>query len=642
MAASAPSIRTGIRDLGWPRWVVSLTGRSPAEVPRHRRIAFGAPDAARRLNLFCEIGQLEPQVATSGNCALVFEGFLYNGDELEKDLEASGSDDAAILLEAYRRWGEEFLHRIRGIFGLVLWDADRDTLLCARDALGNHPLFFGRGGGEVVVSTALEAILHHPAISRKLNRPAIANYFLDFFPKLTETFYADIERVPPGCVLKVERGERKIYRHWEPKPPSVLAGWRGEDSGAEDAVRAFDDLFSRSVERCFEFGPLGIYLSGGLDSVSIAAIATDFSSQCGLPAPHALSLIFPTAESNEESVQKAVGAQLGLPQDLVSFESTCGTAGLLAPVIEMSEQSPQPLQNYYLGVYNHLARLGRRHGCRAILTGTGGDEWLGVSPYLAADLIRAFDFAGLYTLWRQTQRSFRPGPFRYLAVRLAWNFGFRALLRDGSIRTLGRLSPTLLNKVRRRRLRRLIQPWQIIDAELWRELGRRVENIETDRTSQAAEGAYIAETRCGLDHPLVSWEMEEVFENGKNLGVRFLHPYLDGELVEMLFKTPPALLNRGGLTKSMVREAVARRFPGLGFEQQKKIQLTKLFPLIVRSEGWAAWRKLDGAKALVAMGLAEKEKVDSWVKAAINSDDHPVAFRVWLLMTMEAWLRARV
>jgi asparagine synthetase B (glutamine-hydrolysing) len=638
MAASAASMQASPKDQGWPRWVASLADGAAADVPGHRRIALGRSDAPRRLNLFCELGQSEPRVAASANCALVFEGFLYNGAELAEELAIAGrlTDDASILLEAYRRWGEEFLDRLRGIFALLLWDGDRDIFLCVRDALGNHPLFFGKGSRELVVSTSLDAVVRHPAISPELNRPAIANYFMDSFPKLGETFYADIERIPPGCALRACRGAQAVYRYWDPHRRKLASGWI-----TEDETGLFDDLLSRAVERFFDFGPLGIYLSGGLDSVSIAAIATDLSSRRGVPPPHALSLIFPT-EANEESVQKAVGTQLGLAQDLVPFRAASGDRGVLAPVLELSARMSQPLQNYYLGVYNCLAGLGKRRGCRAILTGNGGDEWLGVSPLLAADLLRDLDFRGLYTLWHQTQRSFRPRPFRHIAPRLIWNFGLRTLLRDRALRTLDKLSPSALRALRRRRLRRLVQPWQRIDSELWREVSRRAEAVETDRTREPAEyGAYIAESRRGLDHPLVSWDLEEVFENGKQLGVRFLQPYMDAELVEMLYRTPPALLNRGGLTKGLVRETVAKRFPGLGFDRQRKIDLIKFFPSIMRTEGPAAWRSMGGAKTLVAMGLADRERINSWVQTVFRSDDHPVAFRLWLMMTMESWLRER-
>lgn len=640
MAATAASIELGLKDQGWPRWVVSLADGIAADVPGHLRTTLRRGDTQRSLSLFCQAGQLQPQFAASADCAVVFEGVLYNAAELAERLGIGGRfvDSASILLEAYQRWGEEFLGKLRGIFALLVWDGERDTFLCARDALGNHPLFFAKGGRELVVSTSLDAVVHHPSVSLKLNRPAIANYFLDSWPKLGETYYADAERVPPGCVLQVRRGKQTVQRYWDPHSRQELTG-----RVTEDEIGQFDELLTRAVERFFHFGPLGIYLSGGLDSVSIAAVAADLSLKRGAPLPHALSLIFPSREANEESVQKAVGSGLGLPQDLVPFEAACGAEGMLVSGLELSRRMPQPLQNYYLSVYNHLAELGMRSGCRAILTGTGGDEWLSVSPFLAADLIRAFDFRGLYRLWDEMRRSHRQGPYRHIGLRLLWNFGIRTLLRDSAVRALQKGSPSSLNAVRRRHLRKAMQPWQTMDPELWREVYRRAEAIETDRTRDPVEyGAYVSESRRALDHPLVSWEMEETFENGKLLGIRFLHPYMDGELVEMLWRTPPALLNRGRMTKGLVRETVAKRFPGLGFEQQKKIHLTKFFPSVMRTEGLHAWSELGGAKALAEIGLADPQRTDSWVRTAISSGDHPSAFRVWSLMAMESWLQSRL
>ena len=128
--------------------------------------------------------------------------------------------------------------------------------------------------------------------------------------------------------------------------------------------------------------------------------------------------------------------------------------------------------------------------------------------------------------------------------------------------------------------------WRSSDPKLWSELALRAETIETERTREPARyGYYFAEIRLSLDHTLMSWEMEEIFENGKRLGVRFLQPYFDAELAEMLYRTPMALLNRGGLTKGLVRDTISRRFPGLGFDRQKKIEITEFFSDLIRNSG---------------------------------------------------------
>jgi asparagine synthase (glutamine-hydrolysing) len=275
---------------------------------------LGDPRGLRQLGLFCEAGKSRPEVATTSNCSVVFEGLLYNAKDLANELGIleRSADPASIILESYRRWGEAFLGKLRGLFALIVWDSERDLLLSARDAFGNHPLFFARGKRELVISTSLDAIIGHPAISKELNRAAIFNSFLGYLPWLKETFYAQVDRVPPGHAMRVTRGTAEIFRYWDPHPPDDSSLWIREDE-----VGRFDELLTQAVDRFLELGPTGIYLSGGLDSVSVAAVATDRSVTNCFPRPCAFSLIFPHPEADEEQVQRSVAQQLGLQQDLV-------------------------------------------------------------------------------------------------------------------------------------------------------------------------------------------------------------------------------------------------------------------------------------------------------------------------------------
>jgi asparagine synthase (glutamine-hydrolysing) len=639
MAAALPTLQPGLTDRGWPSWFVSLAEHPPSPVRRYTNVVLGDPRGLRQLGLFCEAGKSRPEVATTSNCSVVFEGFLYNAKELANELGASerSAGPASLVLEGYRRWGEVFLSKLRGLFALVLWDGERDLLVCARDAFGNHPLFFARGERELVISTSLDAIIGHTAISKELNRATIFNSFLGYLPWLKETFFAHVDRVPPGHAMRVKRGNVEIFRYWDPHPPDDSSLWIKEDE-----VGRFDELLTQAVDRFLELGPTGIYLSGGLDSVSVAAVATDRSVTNCFPRPRAFSLIFPHPEADEERVQRSVAQQLGLLQDLVPFDEACGAQGFLESTLELSRSFSQPLQNFWLPAYNHLARLGKQNGCRTILTGGGGDEWLGISPLLSADLIRSFDFLGLYQLWCGVRRSYRR-PLHNTTRGLLWTFGLRPLLRDNVVRMLSERSPATLARLRQRNLRKLMPSWRSSDPKLWSELALRAETIETERTREPARyGYYFAEIRLSLDHPLMSWEMEEIFENGKRLGVRFLQPYFDAELAEMLYRTPMALLNRGGLTKGLVRDTISRRFPGLGFDRQKKIEITEFFSDLIRRDGERVWKRMGGAQALAALDLVNPARVDSFVRTAINSGKHRQTFQVWMLMSMESWLRPRL
>ena len=152
-------------------------------------------------------------------------------------------------------------------------------------------------------------------------------------------------------------------------------------------------------------GPPAIFLSGGVDSITIAAAATDIRRAAALAPPLALSLVFPDAASNEEAVQTAVARELGLPQRLVPLGEASGSKGLLAAALELSAGWPQPMWNIWSPAYMHLARVAGGEGARVVLTGRGGDEWLTVTPYLMADLAARGDVGGIWRMLQTWRRS---------------------------------------------------------------------------------------------------------------------------------------------------------------------------------------------------------------------------------------------
>jgi asparagine synthetase B (glutamine-hydrolysing) len=320
-------------------------------------------------------------------CEVVFDGVLYNRDELSQQIGGNlrpDDSDADILLEAYLRWGEEtLLRRIKGIFGFCIWDGRSDLLLAVRDPIGIHPLFVARPQRSFCCPTPLLPWWPtRTCQARSTGRP-LADHLRHRWVFPEETYYTAVTRVPPAHVLRLERrsGRREVRRYWDPPPLDKKVAWVGEDE-----LDQFDTLFDEAVNRCLRMGPSGIYLSGGLDSVSVAAVAADNCRRQNMPTLRALSLVFPGTNEdgmNEEDVQRQVAASLGLPQDLVPFSDAVGEQGLLPPALEMSSSLAAPMLNMWNPAYRHLSARANRHGCRVILTGGGGDEWLTVSPFYA-------------------------------------------------------------------------------------------------------------------------------------------------------------------------------------------------------------------------------------------------------------------
>src|SRR5437899_2907281 len=420
------------------RWFATLAEAASVQVPGYDLQTLDNNRSGRTLSVGNEIDNVPPLYAKHAGDCVIFDGVLVNQLDLRNELgdfvAPAGRNDAEIILAGYQRWGEDLLRRLRGAFTLIIRDSARETLLCARDPLGSHPLFYADGRFGLLVSPSIDVLLRQAGVSSDLNRVAMADHLMDRYPRLEETFYDAVSRVPPGHVLRITREGRRAYRYWDPAPEGAVK-WL-----TLNEVERFDELLDQAVSRCLSLGPAGIFLSGGLDSVSIAAVVAEQSRAGGRAKPWALSLVFPDPKENEEIVQRSVAGQLGLPQVLKPFFEATGGNELLGPALRLCESLPAPLMNTWLPAYSELAREGSRRGCRNVITGGGGDEWLTISPFLAADLLRDFDFAGVYHLWQSMRRSLSRSSIEIL-WRLLWDFGYAPHVVPPVLRVVKRSRP---------------------------------------------------------------------------------------------------------------------------------------------------------------------------------------------------------
>jgi asparagine synthase (glutamine-hydrolysing) len=580
-------------------------------------------------------GPLEgPRVARNGECSALLDGVLHNRAELERRFRVDGSTDSELALEAYLRWGEGALGELKGIYVLVVGDRKHERILCARDRLGSHPLFYAHGSGELLLSTSIEVLLRDRRVSNEVSRAALADHLAHRWPDPGETYFSAVRRVPPGHALVAGSREHRVYRYWSPVATDGTVDWV-----TENELEQFEGLLDQAVARFLALGPAGIYLSGGLDSVSVAAIAASSSREQGLPAPWALSLGFSHQEANEQAIQRSVARDLDLPQLLVPFEEAAGPDGLIAATLELNRRSPAPVVNMWLPAYHYLATQGRQRGCRVVLTGQGGDEWLSVTPLYAADLILSLDLKGLFRLWGNQRRSY-PIPARTILRNIAWRFGTRPLLGLAA----DRIAPGPTRSLRRRRAIRATPSWVAPDPVLRRELADRTQASIPARPS--AGQIYLSEMNRALDHPLVAMELEEAFESGRELGLRFGHPFWDADLLTFLYRTPPELLNQGGRSKGLVRGMLARRFPELGFERQRKVTGTPVVRELVSREGKVAWRRMGRVTALAELGIVDEGAVSTLIEGVLDETKspkkNPYPYRAWDILALEAWVRPRL
>jgi asparagine synthetase B (glutamine-hydrolysing) len=625
----------------WARWLTILSDRPPVQVQGVLCQLIAGEGRRRQLFLTTEVDSETPAYAAQGECAVVFDGALYNRSDLERELgspaELSKGNAAEVILAGYLRWGKDLLARLRGPLALVIWDGEGEVLFGVRDPLGNHPLFFAEVPGQVLVSPAIDMLTRRPDVSRDLNRVAMADFVMQRTLGYQDTFFESVRRIPAGHALMFERNSLRLQRYWDPAPGGQV-NWSGPSE-----VERFDELFDRAVSRCMSFGPAGIFLSGGLDSVAVAAAAIDLCEKQGVTQPWALSLVFPHPETNEEEVQRSVASQLGLRQIVKPFFEATGENGLLRPALAMNRYLPAPLLNAWLPAYTALAKEGTQRGCKVIVTGGGGDEWLGVGPFLAADLMRAFDLRGIYRLWRDMRLSYRISGFALLRS-LVWKYGAKPLLLPPTYKFVKRAAPWAI------RMRHRFSPtppswippkWAAPDPALRRQIEERA--AQANGNSKSSSGShYVRAGKNSLDHPMISWELEELFDVYRRIGVRILQPFWDADLVDLLFRMPPFDLNRGGRSKGLVRDSLARRFPDLGFERQRKVLGVNFYRSLVEQDGANIWQELGGAKALKGLGIIDEKGLDDFLRPRLNRPrDARDAHEVLTVLNLESWTRCQ-
>jgi asparagine synthase (glutamine-hydrolysing) len=607
----------------------------------------GADTGRLELELVADDGRA--QLAESGSCRVVFAGLLQNRAELVESLGEAGAGaetEAELVAAGYVRDGERFLQKLRGIFGIVLTDRARGDAVAIRDQVGQHPLFWADDGESVVLSDSVKALVAQPDVSPTVNLAALVDHLRRRWPFAEETYFEAVRRVPPGHALRLGPAGRELLRYWDPVPPGAPIEWV-----APDEVNRFGDVLYTALQRSLTSGPIAVFLSGGLDSVTIAALASAAASEQGLAKPLALSLAFPRPDVSEVEIQRGVAIGLGLPQVMLEWEEAVGPDGLILAALELGAHVSAPLANFWAPAYDRLAQQGKARGCQAILTGAGGDEWLGVSPHYAADLLKTANVVGLYRLYQAQRRSYQLSSFLFTR-NILWRFGARPLLAGTAKRALRGAAPRVELARRLRRASARVPDWLAPDPELHAgivERERRAyadlvasEEWVTGRLPWRYPRNYILEGRTALTQTLMAMEHEETFEQARRLELRLLHPFWDVDVVEFLYRTPPELLNRGGRSKGVVRETLARRFPELGFERQRKVVATDFSRSLLLEEGGRAWRAYGGTPALAEAGIVDGNEANRAVEAALRKPQGRDYDRIWDLLACETWLRAQM
>ena len=453
--------------------------------------------------------------------------------------ERSALTDGGLILRAWSRWGRDCPNHLHGDYAFAVWDAGKRTLFCARDHAGVRPLYYCSTPRGFVFASAVEAVLAMPGVSCALDEATVAAYLTGAgWDAATRTFFQEVRKLPPGHTLTIEGDP--FPREGLPVPRAhVERWWRPERAPAarpasdDEYAEEFLALYIRAVRDRLCGAPVGVHLSGGLDSSSIAVLAARELRRRGRPAPPAFSWL-PAPGGAPPAAEHAA--------EYRRIDAVCGQEGL-----RVFHRAPSPgdvlailrRDGAFPGVHVQMneeavQRCAAERGVRVLLSGWGGDE--GVS----------FNGRGhrehllLCGRWLRLAAECRadPHPLRVLA---------HVALSIAHPRLRGHLRGRLRGQGPRRR-RGLIDPAfarraKPLPEEVFRPIGAR-------RTQERLL------CRGHLGQRIEGWAA-----SGARHGIEYRYPLLDRRLLEFALGLPPEQYRRGRWSRWLMRHALGAVLP---------------------------------------------------------------------------------
>jgi asparagine synthase (glutamine-hydrolysing) len=325
----------------------------------------------------------QPMQSRNGRYVIVFNGEVYNFKEIRADLDSQleggdqsawqGTSDTEVLLAAIQKFGVTgALERLDGMFALALWDRHESVLTLARDRIGEKPLYYGWQGRTFLFGSELKALTAHPDWKAALNDEALAAYMRFSYTPGPTSIYQGICKVPPGHMLTLKRDTMepgqlpKATPYWDVRSVFEAAQEHPFVGTEDEACDALEMLLTKSVERrLISDVPLGVFLSGGVDSSMIAALAQKCSSQ----KIRTFTVGFNDPKLNEAGFAKAVAAHLETDHTEIMADE--------ASVLKLVDRAPRIYDEPFADVSQLptmlLAALTREH-VTTVLSGDGGDE----------------------------------------------------------------------------------------------------------------------------------------------------------------------------------------------------------------------------------------------------------------------------
>jgi asparagine synthase (glutamine-hydrolysing) len=321
--------------------------------------------AHRRLSIVDLAGGSQPMAGPSGEM-LVFNGEIYNYPRLRTALEAQGvhfrtTCDTEVILHLYERHGEDCVLHLDGMFAFALWDPGRQRLFFARDRVGEKPFYWADREGTFVFASEIKAILEHPSVTPSVDTSSIGPYFANLVVPSPSTLYAGIFKLAPGTLGTCDTRGVRVRPYWSLFSPR---SWRNVD--LREAAHEIRQQLTMSVrDRLMADVPVGVLLSGGLDSTTLVALLEERAADM---ATFSVGSDDPRVDERDEA--RRVANRFGTRHHEVVL-SEADAMGMLGEIIHFQDE---PLADPVCLPLHAVCRLAARNDTKVVLAGEGSDE----------------------------------------------------------------------------------------------------------------------------------------------------------------------------------------------------------------------------------------------------------------------------
>lgn len=571
----------------------------------------------------------QPMTSDDGNYTIVFNGEIYNHWEIRKELEAKGvvfhsQSDTETLLQAYITYGKDCVLRFNGMFAFAIFDNVKEELWIARDHFGIKPLYYYADETHFLFASELKSILHLPHVNGEPEPAVFYKYLLLLYSPGTDTPFADIKKLLPGHTITIPINDPAHFTiNCYYRVP--FTGSYDEKRSEEEWIDQLDKQLTKAVERqLLSDVPVGYFLSGGLDSSLILAIARKLQPDAKINAYTINTGNLFKEEGFDDDLPYARKVAALFNADL---HITTSDVSILQGFDKMIWHLDEPQSDPAAFFVQQIAASARQHGIKVLLGGTAADDL----------------FAGYK---------------RHLALQLESNIDRIPFVLQKGLKRAGNWLP---ESWRTRRLKKLLS--QIDQPSLQRRIGyyywlqpEQVQNLFTDPVKEklAKQDPFYffsgllneIPNEASLLNQMLYWEMRGFLPDhnlnytdkmGMAASVEIRVPYLDQELVALAAQMPPSLKLQGRTTKYILKKLAERYLPkeiiyrpktGFGAPIRQWVK-NEMKPFIAERLS---------PERLQQQGIFDPKAVAQLI-AENDAGKTDAAYAIWALLAIESWIR---